>query len=129
MKNKLSKEKMIDTTRKRGWYKKSSERMKNLWKNKKLPTNTKQQIIARHKSKNKKENNGMWKNDKNDRNFSNLKNIILEDKYVICAWCNSNKHLCVHHIDENNKNDNLNNLVIICKSCHSKIHKIERNFK
>jgi len=30
--------------------------------------------------------------------------------------------LGIHHLDENKKNNNLNNLIIVCKSCHSRIH-------
>ena len=29
----------------------------------------------------------------------------------------------VHHIDEDRKNDNVNNLIILCANCHNRIHR------
>ena len=45
-----------------------------------------------------------------------------------CEWCNSQKNLLVHHKDENRKNNNLDNLITLCKSCHQKLH-TKRNAK
>jgi organic radical activating enzyme len=42
--------------------------------------------------------------------------------------CGSSHFLEVHHIDENQKNDQKNNLVVLCKSCHTKVHKKGYNF-
>ena len=39
-----------------------------------------------------------------------------------CKVCR-NKATNLHHIDFNNKNDDLTNLLSICKECHYKIHK------
>lgn len=39
-----------------------------------------------------------------------------------CAWCNSTKNLCVHHLDENRYNNDLSNLITICKRCHQNFH-------
>ena len=39
-----------------------------------------------------------------------------------CAKCFSNKSLIVHHLDKNRRNNQLNNLIILCRSCHYKIH-------
>jgi len=129
MKKKNIVRKMIDTTRKRGWYKIASKRMKQKQKDGVIEQHSEKQNIARRKSKNKGRKNGMWKEDRKDRNFGNLKKLVLKKKIKNCSICNSNKHLCVHHIDKNKNNDNLDNLLIVCKSCHSKIHKIVENFK
>lgn len=46
-----------------------------------------------------------------------------------CTKCNSNKNLCVHHIipmkvDDKRYND-IDNLTVLCRSCHMKHHRIE----
>jgi hypothetical protein len=33
-----------------------------------------------------------------------------------------NDYMCVHHIDFNEKNCSLENLVLLCRSCHMKVH-------
>jgi hypothetical protein len=43
-------------------------------------------------------------------------------KCSICKVSIKNRILDVHHIDENKLNNSLNNLVTLCKSCHSKVH-------
>lgn len=45
-----------------------------------------------------------------------------------CEWCGSKKNLLVHHLDENRYNNNLDNLITLCKSCHQK-HHTKRNPK
>lgn len=39
--------------------------------------------------------------------------------------CGLNEECClqVHHIDEDRKNDDVNNLIILCANCHSRIHR------
>lgn len=39
-----------------------------------------------------------------------------------CFSCKSVKKLCVHHIDQNRKNNNKANLQILCLKCHSYLH-------
>lgn len=41
---------------------------------------------------------------------------------AICSTCQSNKKLIVHHIDSNRDNNSLNNLKVLCASCHKKWH-------
>ncbi len=48
------------------------------------------------------------------RNFSNE-----------CAECGYDKHkevLCVHHIDHDRTNNSLDNLIILCPTCHVELH-------
>lgn len=40
----------------------------------------------------------------------------------ICLKCRTKEDLVVHHIDGNVKNNNLENLEIMCRSCHFKYH-------
>lgn len=66
------------------------------------------------------------------RNFGGNKYLVLERDNFTCQKCHSNKKmLVVHHIDgmgigKDYKNNNLNNLVTLCQSCHARIHAIER---
>ena len=39
-----------------------------------------------------------------------------------CSFCNKTENIFCHHIDGNPKNNILNNLLVICRSCHNKIH-------
>lgn len=46
-----------------------------------------------------------------------------------CVKCGIKKNLCVHHIDKSGdmanweySNNNLDNLMLLCSSCHGKIH-------
>jgi len=43
-------------------------------------------------------------------------------KKEICEVCKSQSNLEVHHIDKNRENNELTNLLVLCKKCHQKIH-------
>ena len=45
-------------------------------------------------------------------------------KKTSCEWCGSSKNLCVHHKDENRYNNDINNLITICKRCHQTHHTV-----
>lgn len=63
---------------------------------------------------------------------SSLKEQVrMRDKYK-CRLCNcsqieNGRQLDVHHIDYNKKNNNENNLIVLCRSCHAKT-KINRKY-
>ena len=53
-----------------------------------------------------------------------------------CQVCGSTKKLCVHHKDKTGwdkpreeKNNQMSNLILLCNSCHMKIHRPEYNMK
>ena len=51
-----------------------------------------------------------------------LKDSIIEYKCSICfidEWLNKKITLQLHHIDGNNKNNNLSNLQLLCPNCHT----------
>jgi len=54
--------------------------------------------------------------------ISFYKRLAKENLIQKCSLCSSTKDLCVHHKDLNRKNNVLENLIIVCKSCHAKIH-------
>lgn len=59
--------------------------------------------------------------------FNTYKNLMHEIKE--CQLCKDiYSKLLVHHIDENRQNNDISNLVVLCYSCHSKIHHIYENF-
>lgn len=60
--------------------------------------------------------------------FSGLRPAIIErDKNTcqICFW--PDKKIMVHHIDENNKNNIMDNLICLCNICHLVVERINRN--
>lgn len=72
---------------------------------------------------------GFLKIGESDANWSNahstarnINKLILKKDY--CEICGSTENLDMHHIDGNWKNNNLDNLMCLCRSCHMKI---ERN--
>lgn len=44
-----------------------------------------------------------------------------EHKCAICGWNEDEDVLEVHHIDANRNNNNLDNLIILCPTCHKKL--------
>ncbi len=52
---------------------------------------------------------------------------ILERDNFTCQACARTKDLLVHHRDFNSRNDKLNNLITVCKPCHSNIHNSKKS--
>lgn len=64
-------------------------------------------------------NNANWSNTHTTaRTINNL--FLHKDR---CEICGRDKKLDIHHIDENPNNNNLDNLMCLCRSCHMKIHR------
>lgn len=70
------------------------------------------------------ENNHMWSGFKGEYSYKNIKDLPQQ-----CELCNTTINLCVHHKDKDRHNNSRDNLVVLCRSCHSKIHKLYLNFK
>lgn len=51
--------------------------------------------------------------------------VLKRDNYR-CVVCPTFHHVEVHHIDGNQKNNNLSNLVTLCLMCHRSIHRVAR---
>lgn len=47
--------------------------------------------------------------------------LKYEHKCAVCGWNEDERILEVHHIDENRKHNNIENLCILCPICHRKI--------
>lgn len=58
-------------------------------------------------------------NSRDFKKYNELSKSLLQK----CSICSSINKLIVHHIDGNYKNNILENISIVCRSCHNKIHK------
>jgi len=52
--------------------------------------------------------------------------FLAEVDIIACEKCSSESHIVIHHMDENRKNNKLDNLQMICRSCHAKEHNLGR---
>lgn len=50
-----------------------------------------------------------------------INELILHKE--VCELCGCDENLDIHHIDGNWQNNNLDNLICLCRSCHNKEHK------
>lgn len=50
----------------------------------------------------------------------------IEKRLKICEICQIKRKVVIHHKDFNRYNNNINNLMVVCYKCHTKIH---RNLK
>lgn len=71
--------------------------------------------------------NPNWRDGGETPNFTRMKKKVLEGKIKKCNRCPSGKHLVIHHKDEDHGNDTMSNLEVLCKSCHSKHHRVHHN--
>ncbi len=55
---------------------------------------------------------------------TNIRFKVLERDEFKCQRCGY-AFLEVHHIDGNRENNDLNNLITLCRKCHFEIHAIE----
>jgi hypothetical protein len=46
----------------------------------------------------------------------------LSRKEEVCHICDATEEIVVHHADGDKSNDDLENLLPVCRSCHNKIH-------
>ena len=46
----------------------------------------------------------------------------IKNNNPACVRCGSNKLIELHHVDGDRKNNTTINLIVLCKSCHTKEH-------
>ncbi|NQV88548.1 MAG: HNH endonuclease [Parcubacteria group bacterium] len=64
--------------------------------------------------------------------MSSYKNLFKRtNSKQICVSCGKNdtRILCVHHIDKNRKNNNMQNLTWLCRNCHFLVHNYKKELK
>jgi len=68
-------------------------------------------------------NNPNYKNGESRTYYKNRCKYLSKILPLNCSLCNSTKKLVTHHVDGNYKNNILENITIVCRGCHNKIHK------
>lgn len=72
-------------------------------------------------------------NNRKKRSFvsQKIRSLLQKEINSQCPFCSNSDvgHFQVHHIDENPSNNNIDNLIMLCPNCHSKVTKndIESN--
>jgi hypothetical protein len=71
------------------------------------------------------ENHPTWQGGKSFEPYSvdwteDLKRAIRKRDEYVCQVCGKEPSIVIHHIDYDKKNNNPNNLITLCNSCHSK---------
>jgi len=61
-----------------------------------------------------------------DKLFFNGNRQKTIERDGVCIICKNDVDIVVHHKDENQQNNEIDNLVALCRSCHSKLHKYLR---
>lgn len=59
---------------------------------------------------------------RNNTSISKRRESIINKYDNKCAICGRFENLRIHHIDTNNKNNEEDNLILLCEKCHRKIH-------
>lgn len=82
------------------------------------------------KDKIDKNNKSYWNyEDRRSSKYKKWKEEVLKRDFYTCRMCGSNIDLVVHHIQSFSKNKNLryniDNGIVLCGSCHKKVHKHE----
>lgn len=73
--------------------------------------------------------NGNYKSESNQHNFNYLKRAVREGLITKCAVTGSTENLVVHHIDGNDRNDDIANFLVINRRVHDNVHTRGKNFK
>lgn len=48
---------------------------------------------------------------------------LINGREKVCEVCGSTRNVDIHHKDGNHQNNDESNLMLVCRSCHNKIHK------
>jgi hypothetical protein len=122
----LKRNKLIIKKQRAEWYllniERERKRSKGWYKN-----HQKSEIEKNKEYRKQKKELFNWYHNK-DR-FNRVKDIILEIDKNHCQLCNTDKKLCIHHIDGSGHsskkefiNNDIKNLITLCNSCHHKLH-------
>jgi len=80
----------------------------------------------KHREKHKEKINARDLEYHNQERFGGNKYKVLERDNHTCQHCGNTKRLVVHHIDKSGQdekpNNDMSNLITLCRSCHARIH-------
>ena len=85
------------------------------------------QYAMNHYYKNHKENKIKHLKHSHNYRFGGLRGKVLERDHHQCQICKYSKKIIVHHINENPKDNRLDNLVVLCQICHVVVERINAN--
>lgn len=60
---------------------------------------------------------------RNSRRSAGMIEYLIKGKEKVCEVCGSTTNIDVHHKDSNPNNNDENNLLLVCRRCHMKIHR------
>ncbi len=90
--------------------------------------NIKQKIASKkcyyknHEKYKKRNRENVWQ-----RRFGGLRTEVIKRDSHSCQVCGYNKKIRIHHINENNKDNRLENLIVLCIICHTVVERINKN--
>ncbi len=58
--------------------------------------------------------------------YSGLADIVMERDQKKCTICGHSNKICIHHINEDPKDNRLDNLIVLCRFCHIVVERINR---
>ena len=62
---------------------------------------------------------------RNTKNHSlvEIRRFIFKRDQNTCQRCGATKHTLIHHLDDNDRNNTLTNLILLCTTCHLNLHR------
>lgn len=99
---------------------------KEIWKTNSQIARSKTGNVYCSRSCANSKNNTLFKSGVNNPNYSgkNYRSKAFETyphRCLACGWDEDERILEVHHKDENHENNDINNLCLLCPTCHRKI--------
>lgn len=82
-----------------------------------------QEYKEKQRAKKIGDKNPRWKGGVSRAPYAAVYQAIRKTLEQSCMLCQSKEKLVAHHIDNNYKNNEISNIVIVCRGCHNKIHK------
>ena len=87
----------------------------------------KSSYLKKQKASHLGDKNSSWKGGNSYKYNSKFYIPIMKTLKQKCSICGTTEKLVTHHIDWNYKNNKLENITIVCRGCHNKIHKTKRS--
>jgi hypothetical protein len=72
-------------------------------------------------------NNSYWKGGHSQAHYQRVRETYKLQICEICGKTNKDARLDTHHKDRNKSNNRLDNLMVLCAACHTRLHYRERN--